>query len=170
MNRHPFLPAVIVMVAWMSCAHGVDPLNNGNMQQFIMWDDPSDGINEKNELQVFTFGEEVMSEGRAPSVRSFGASPCWGDVDEDRLPELVVGDARGFIWIYKPVSNPGVFPPLFTTGVFIRTYFGNCTTIDIGDCDGDGKNDIIAGTADFPCPYSRRTNPTRMKRPMNGKA
>lgn len=37
--------------------------------------------------------------------------------------------------------------------MFIRTYFGNCTTIDIGDYDGDGKNDIIAGTGELvkPC-------------------
>ena len=140
--------AIVVVLVHASCAFCTNLVQNGDMQKFTMWDNRNDGIDESNQIQVSTFGEEVMSEGRSPSGHNFGASPCWGDVDGDRFPELVVGDAFGFIWIFKPVSKPKAFPPQFTTGVFIRSYFGNAVSVDIFDYDGDGQNDIIAGTAD----------------------
>ena len=127
---------------------GENVMSQGAMKNTHEWDDLFDGVDKNGDIHVFTYGEEVMCEGKSPEGRNFGASPVWADVTGDNKPELVVGDAYGFLWIFQPTSPPGAFPPRFTTGVFVRTFVGNALNIDVADFDGDGLNDIIVGTAD----------------------
>jgi len=147
--------AVLLLYAAMSARAAPNLVGNGDMKEFWMCDDTYDGVNQNGEIKVFTYGEEVMCEGYAPSGRSFGASPVWADLDNDKKPELVVGDAYGFIWTFKPRSRPKEFPPTFTTGVWIRSYFGNALNIDVFDFDQDGQKDLMVGTADGAIQFVR---------------
>jgi hypothetical protein len=85
----------------------------------------------------------IMIEGATTEAMPFGASPCYADVTGDGVPELVVGDSRGFVWIYAQRSARGQFPPRFDRGRFLPTYLGRVLNIDVADYNADGLNDIF---------------------------
>ena len=102
-----------------------------------------DGVNTKNGVQVFTQPQRILVDGSLERTINFGACPRVGDIDGDGKNELVVSDARGFIWTYK--LGPAKFNRKVYPGKFHHTYFGDETTVSLNDWNGDGKLDMICG-------------------------
>lgn len=109
-------------------------------------DDLFDGINSNGQVQVFSADLEIMIDGTMPSRKPFGASPVWKDVTGDGQPELVVGDGRGYLWIFPVTSARNAFPPRVSHGRFVHAQFGAGMNIDVADYNNDGINDVIVGT------------------------
>jgi hypothetical protein len=107
-----------------------------------------DGVDSNGVINVGSARFDIMIEGERPQGMPFGAAPCYADINGDGVPELVVGDARGFIWVFPVRSPRGVFPPLFDRGQFLQAFFGRALVIDVADYNGDGQNDILVGTAE----------------------
>ena len=105
-----------------------------------------DGIDSNGFIRVGVSGQEIILDGSRPQRVNFGASPCWKDVTGDKKPDLIIGDGKGYIWIFETISNKKTFPPKFSQGRFIPTYFGQAINIDVADYNDDGKNDILVGT------------------------
>jgi len=102
-----------------------------------------DGVNTKNGVQVFKQPQRILIDGSAEQTINFGACPRVGDIDGDGKDELVVSDAKGFIWTFKlggAKRNRKVSP-----GKFYHTYFGDETTVALNDWNEDGKLDLICG-------------------------
>jgi hypothetical protein len=102
-----------------------------------------DGINRNNELQVSSDTINILVEGFEMRGHYFGTSPRVGDVDGDGKPELVVGDGKGFVWIY-PLGPPGQ-PRAIKAARFVRTFTGDATTIGLADVNADNQTDIVIG-------------------------
>ncbi len=121
-------------------------LLNGEFKELHKIDNLWDGIDSNGFIRVGVSGQRIILDGsREQSVR-FGASPCWKDVTGDKKPDLVVGDGKGYLWIFETVSGKKTFPPKFAQGRFIPTYFGAAMNIDVADYNADGKNDVLVGT------------------------
>jgi len=102
-----------------------------------------DGVNTKNGVQVFSQPQQILVDGSLEKAIDFGACPRVGDVDGDGKNDLVVSDARGFIWTYK--LGPAKFGRKVFPGKFHHTYFGDETTVALNDWNNDGKLDMICG-------------------------
>jgi len=102
-----------------------------------------DGVNRAGQIQVFNKNQHVLVDGSSESPQRFGASPLVGDVTGDGQPELVVGDARGFVWLYT--LGPPARSRKVSKGTFIPTYFGDCLTIGLTDWNNDKLLDLICG-------------------------
>jgi len=122
-------------------------LLNGEFKELWKTDNLWDGIDSNSFIRVGVSGQEIILDGSRPQHVNFGASPCWKDVTGDKKPDLVVGDGKGYIWIFESTSDKKTFPPKFTHGSFIPTYFGQAINIDVADYNDDGKNDILVGTS-----------------------
>ncbi|NLF38280.1 VCBS repeat-containing protein, partial [bacterium] len=68
-----------------------------------------------------------------------------GDINGDGREELVVGDGMGFVWVY-PLGPRGKNRDI-GAATFIRTFFGDCTTISLADWDNNGTLDIVSGNS-----------------------
>jgi len=118
-------------------------LYNSDFSKVNKVDNLWDGVNTKNDVQVFKQPQKILVDGSSEQKINFGACPRVGDIDGDGKNELVVSDAKGFIWTYKlgrAKRNRKVYP-----GKFYHTYFGDEATIALNDWNGDGKLDLICG-------------------------
>ncbi len=82
-----------------------------------------------------------------PDVTS--ATPTLGDLDGDGDAELLVGEAAGYLKLYRNDGGASG-PPVWTlwTSNFDRLDLGSHTAPNLGDADGDGDLDIVVGLAD----------------------
>ncbi|MCK4981947.1 MAG: VCBS repeat-containing protein, partial [Victivallaceae bacterium] len=97
-------------------------------------------------IKVGSAHQDILISGSSPQAKLFGASPCWKDVTDDGKPDLVVGDGKGYLWIFEAKSKKNTFPPKFSHGRFIHTFLGYAMNIDVADYNGDGINDVLVGT------------------------
>lgn len=121
-------------------------VENYDFSKTTVVDELFDGINKNNEVQVFHSLQGVVIGGAGETAKPFGASPDWKDVTGDGKPELVVGDGKGFLWIFPVTSKTGQFPPTVSSGKFVHAYFGDAINIEVEDFNNDGKNDVLVGT------------------------
>lgn len=119
-------------------------VRNGDFEAVTTAQNVWDGVDAAGNLRVFTHGSIITVEGGNATTVNFPCHPRYVDMDADGLKDLVVADPSGFIWIYRNSGEKG--KPKFTTADFIRSYYGTSTKIWVGDSDGDGDNDIWAGT------------------------
>ena len=118
---------------------------NGDFETVVTGQNIWDGVDAANNLRVFTYGNVITEEGGSPSTVNFPCSPQFVDMDGDGLKDLVVSDPSGFVWIYKNHGEKG--KPKFTTAEFVPSYYGGAAKIWVGDFSGDGRNDMVVGTA-----------------------
>ncbi len=123
-------------------------IQNGDFRATQVVDNLWDGVSSNGVITVHATPCGIMIEGEHTEAVPFGASACYADVTGDGVPELVVGDSRGFVWIYAQRSARGQFPPRFDRGRFLPTYLGRVLNIDVADYNGDGQNDILVGTVE----------------------
>lgn len=75
------------------------------------------------------------------------ASPCIGDIDQDGVWDVLIGNSAGTLTYYKNIGTSSA--PIFS---LVSNFFGG---IDVGndaspfviDLDGNGRNDIIIGNS-----------------------
>lgn len=102
-----------------------------------------DGVNRQNQVQVFSRPQWIPVEGPYEHQYKFGACPRVGDITGDGQPELVIGDAAGFVWIFD--LGPASPNRSVSNGRFIPTYFGDCLTIALADWNNDKLLDLLCG-------------------------
>ncbi|MCX7847276.1 MAG: VCBS repeat-containing protein [bacterium] len=102
-----------------------------------------DGVNRQGQIQVFSRTQWVPVEGPNETPYRFGACPRVGDITGDGKPELVIGDAAGFVWIFD--LTPASPHRTVTNGRFIPSYFGDCLTVALADWNNDKLLDLICG-------------------------
>ena len=71
-------------------------------------------------------------------------APGIADIDKDKLPEIIMGDENGRVWVWH---GDGSLVAGFG-GAFTSPYDDILTAPVIGDVDGDGDMEIIVGTGD----------------------
>ncbi|NLF37888.1 hypothetical protein GX586_00490 [bacterium] len=130
-----------LLLALPLCTHG--EIANLSFSQCEVTDNLWDGINERNGVQVFTRSLQILVDGSAESSQRFGASPRVADVNGDGKEDLVVADARGFVWTYplsprKPGRQAG-------KGTFTHTYFGDATTLSLFSFTPGMPPDLVCG-------------------------
>lgn len=103
-----------------------------------------DGVDAENDLHVNTATTLVLDDVGRMAETPTPSYPNFADMNGDGLKDLVVADTQGFVWIYKNYGEKG--KPMFTTGVFLPTFIGWGSKINVCDWDGDGDNDIVVGT------------------------
>jgi len=139
MNTKRLLAALAVLLTLPLAAE----YDNLNMARTAVADNLWDGINRNNEVQAGSDSISILVEGFDMRGHNFGACPRVGDVDGDGKAELVVGDGKGFVWIY-PLGPPGKQRTI-KPARFVRTFTGDATTIGLADVNADSQTDIIIG-------------------------
>ena len=72
------------------------------------------------------------------------AAPCFTDIDNDGLLDLLIGEYQGAIHLYEQSSSdPFVFNLI--TDNFCSTDFGDYISPTVTDIEGDGTKDLIVG-------------------------
>ena len=103
-----------------------------------------DGVDSENCLRVNVAASRVLDDAGRMLNSTMSSCPNFKDMNGDGLPDLVVSDTRGFLWIYPNSGEKG--KPAFTTGTFVPTFIGWGAKIHVCDWDGDDDNDILFGT------------------------
>jgi len=145
-NKILFSVLVLAATIFVQAATNIMVLN-GDFIEGRRTENLWDGIDSNGFVRVGVYVQEIILDGSRPSWVNFGASPCWKDVTGDKKPDLVVGDGKGYIWIFETKSDKKTFPPKLTYGKFIPSNFGQAINIDVADYNDDGKNDILVGTS-----------------------
>ena len=146
MKKRILFSVLILAITLFSQAATNVLLLNGDFKEAWKKDNLWDGIDSNNFIRVGVSGQRIILDGSHEQNVNFGASPCWKDVTGDRKADLVVGDGKGYLWVFETISKPKTFPPKFKHGRFIPTYFGSAMNIDVADYNADGKNDVLVGT------------------------
>ncbi|MDD5483105.1 MAG: VCBS repeat-containing protein [Kiritimatiellae bacterium] len=103
-----------------------------------------DGVDKDNNLCVPVMRGLVLNDVGKMVDTPLPSYPNFIDMNDDGLPDLVVADTQGFVWIYANSGEKG--KPKFTAGKFVPTFIGWVSRIYVCDWDGDGDNDIVVGT------------------------
>jgi hypothetical protein len=111
---------------------------------------PWAGVDLQGNLHVWEGTQFAVNDDGAVRKTSFSPSVGVGDLNGDGLPDLVVGDARGFFWFFPNSGKPNA--PAFTHAelmpIWLETqpnHYDVVPRIQLIDFDGDGKLDIVAG-------------------------
>lgn len=115
---------------------------HGNFENSTPGDNPWSGVSSANVLAVRPGSQPAVNNEGKVTDTAFGPSVAVGDLNGDGLPDLVVGDAHGFIWFFPNSGTPT--EPKFTHGEIMPIWFG--ATSDAPDYD------ITAGGAENSVP------------------
>jgi hypothetical protein len=81
----------------------------------------------------------VNNSGQVVNGTQFSPSVAVGDLNGDGLPDLVIGDARGFFWFFPNTGTAGA--PKFTQGEIMPVWIGATQNDpDYNDLAGGGDN------------------------------
>lgn len=122
---------------------------NGSFERVVTFRNLFDGVDDKNRVMVFPAegGDEIFREGLYPDRPLFACSPCFADVNNDGLKDLIVASPSGWVFLYYNAGKKGE-PKFSQGGQFVRTWLGRVPRIHVVDFNGDNKNDILFGTKD----------------------
>jgi hypothetical protein len=121
-------------------------------------DNPWAGVDSTTGNLLLPLGRQLaVNDNGNVNLTSFGPSVAVGDLNGDGLPDLVVADARGFIWFFPNSGSKS--QAVFTHGEVMPIWFGSPDAkkvnplssdvvphIQLVDSNGNGKLDIVAGT------------------------
>ncbi len=103
-----------------------------------------DGVDDQGNLHVFVAEDPVLNDVGVFRGTAFPPSVNVVDMNDDQLPDLVVGDRYGYLWIYFNSGKKG--NPQFTTNTLVPTFLSAHSRLNVADWDGDQDSDIILGT------------------------
>lgn len=130
------------------------------VQVEVLWD----GVDSKSKLRVPTYNRMAATMSGKVTGVPMPASPAIGDVTGDTLPDLLVGDGLGYIWVFKNVGTKEA--PKFTGGEILpiwlfheerwggyqlhagweRDYPRYVPRIHLTDWDGNREPELVVGT------------------------
>ncbi|NLB55474.1 MAG: VCBS repeat-containing protein [Lentisphaerae bacterium] len=116
--------------------------NNWNGEQTRVVNDFWDGVDNEDFLCTQVQSVNIIQDAGRFAPTRFPPSPNYVDMNNDGLPDLLVADSYGFLWIYFNSGQPG--EPAFTQGTFFHTFLGHGSKIHACDYDNDGDYDILA--------------------------
>ncbi|RAV10789.1 FG-GAP repeat domain-containing protein [Paenibacillus contaminans] len=93
---------------------------------------------------VYAAPQRLMADGKPLAVTA-NAAPAIGDIDGDGTPDLLVGDSRGAVTLFRGV--PGR-PLDFERGIAIAQLSAPYAAPALADMNGDGKLELLVGSSD----------------------
>jgi len=93
---------------------------NADMSRAVPMEVLWDGVDSKSKLRVPTYSRIAATMSGKVTGVPMPASPAIGDVTGDQLPDLVVGDGLGYIWVFKNVGTKEA--PKFTGGEILPVW------------------------------------------------
>lgn len=95
---------------------------------------------------VFT---EITADIDSISKYNFqGVHPAFGDLDGDGKPDLLIGEANGYLHFFKNMADSGSSYPTLTGPQYFNLKDSNYSAPFIYDVNGDSLNDLVVGSAD----------------------
>ncbi len=76
---------------------------------------------------------------------SQASAPCLADMDNDGDIDILAGNSSGRLTYYRNNGSPAVFNFQFITNNYMSVNVGNDAAPSLGDLDGDGDLDLLAG-------------------------
>ncbi len=143
--------------------------NNDSLNDLILgFASPSSGSTIKVYMNIGTTGSPVLATGvdvmcGGEPVEAYGCTPCFADLDQDGLTDIVYGEAPGRIYFCKNIGSASA--PVFSSPDTLQTEEGNIS-LDLNsspfitDWNDDGYPDLVAGCGEagyiyaFLSPYT----------------
>lgn len=154
----------VLLVAGPVVAQSTNQINNADMSRAIQTENLWEGVDSKGQLRVPTATRmAATSSGKVTDI-PMPASVQAGDVTGDGLPDLVVADGVGFVWVFK--NSGAKEAPKFASGeilpiwLFSEERWGGYNMehawewqnpkyvprLNLTDWDGNREPDLVVGT------------------------
>jgi hypothetical protein len=142
-NYLRFCPVLLAGLTLGLLPLGAADILKSNFESSTTADNPWGGVNSAGHLTVIPGSQPVVNNEGKTEATAFPPSVAVGDLNGDGLPDLIVGDGKGFVWFYPNSGTPTV--PKFTFGEIMPIWLG-ATPNDMDYGEG-GEDNVIAKVA-----------------------